>query len=131
MERDYGARFTIAELVGATGVQQRTIRYYIQQGLLSPAAGRGRSSYYTRTHIEELTKILDLRQRNLSHEEIRDALASDGTEEQRPLGETWRRAVLHPDLEIHVRSGAPEHVEALVRQIQDTVDRWIGPEPDR
>ena len=130
MDRDYGARFTIDELVDSTGVQPRRIRYYIQQGLVSPAAGRGRSSYYTRTHVEELEKIRELQQRNLSHDEIRDALKPARTNDQELDGEIWKRVILHPDRELHLRSGAPEHVEALVLQLREIADRWIGPESD-
>lgn len=122
MDRDYGARFTMNELVDATFTPARTIRYYIEKGLLSPALGRGRSSYYTSAHVEELAKIRELRARNLSLDEIRDALAEEATPQEQPLGEQWTRVTLLPDLELYVRDGAPEYVEALARQIVRLVE---------
>lgn len=129
MDRDFEARFTMSELVEATGLTPRTIRYYIQEGLAPPAAGRGRSSYYTAAHVEALTRIRELRERNLSHDEIRQALAP-APPAHAEAGETWTRIGLHPALEIHVRADAPEHVRALVRELQDAAGRWLGPEED-
>lgn len=130
MDRDYGARFTINELVDATSTPARTIRYYIEKGLLSPALGRGRSSYYTSVHVEELAKIRELRERNLSLDEIRDALSEESAPQEQPLGETWTRVALLPDMELYVRDGAPEYVEALARQIVQLVEHAFETEPE-
>ena len=45
---------TLAKLAGLT---RRTIRYYVQKGLLEPPEGGGRGSYYTDAHLEQLQKI--------------------------------------------------------------------------
>ena len=44
---------TLAKLAGLT---RRTIRYYVQKGLLEPPEGGGRGSYYTDAHLEQLQK---------------------------------------------------------------------------
>ena len=38
-------------------LSRRTIRYYIQRGLLNPPEGGGRGSYYTEEHLERLKRI--------------------------------------------------------------------------
>ena len=41
------ARLTFREIVADSGLSERTVRYYIHEGLVPPAIGRGRSAYYT------------------------------------------------------------------------------------
>lgn len=129
MDRSSQPRFTAAELQDATGVSARNIRYYIQEGLVWPAAGRGKSSYYTPTHVEQLTLVRDLRARGLSLEEIRGAMELDTTPENEEH-EAWRRMRLRDDLEIHVRADAPDAVHELTRQFRDQFERWLGMERD-
>jgi DNA-binding transcriptional MerR regulator len=127
MQHAYTPRFTRDELVEATGVSARTIRFYVEKGLAPPAHGRGKSAYYTSEHVEILTKIRELRARNLSTEEIRQELEkASGPPAQEPAGETWSRVALHPDLEIHTREGAPEHIRVLSKQIQRLAAEWLG-----
>ena len=49
--------FNIETLAVLTGLSRRTIRYYVQRGLLAPPQGGGRGSYYTEKHLEELKRI--------------------------------------------------------------------------
>jgi DNA-binding transcriptional MerR regulator len=129
MDRNDQPRFTAAELEDATGVSARNIRYYIQEGLVSPSAGRGKSAYYTAAHVEQLTLARDLRARGLSLEEIREALAPvpEAVEDDR---ERWHRIKLRDDLEIHMRADAPEAVQELTRQFREQFRNWLGPDPD-
>jgi DNA-binding transcriptional MerR regulator len=129
---DEPARFTIADLVEASGLTERTIRYYIQEGLVSPALGRGRARYYTTQHMQELTAVADLRNRHLSIDEIRERLSPQGRPAARRNdldGETWERVYLHPDLELAIRANAPESVRALARDLRDRAHEWLGNDP--
>jgi hypothetical protein len=38
---------SIGELADATGVSRRTVRFYVQRGLIDPPVGLGRASHYT------------------------------------------------------------------------------------
>jgi DNA-binding transcriptional MerR regulator len=49
--------YTIKQLSELTGYSRRTIRYYIQQGLLEPPAGRGRGGFYNDSHLLKLKEI--------------------------------------------------------------------------
>lgn len=118
-------RFTMEELVEASGIPDRTIRYYIEQGILQNARGRGRSSYYTTEHLERLTRIADLRARGLSLAEIRESLAPGRPEVESPR-EIWERHALHPALELHVRADAPEEIRMLVQRYQQIADQWFA-----
>lgn len=118
-------RFTLEELVEATGISDRTIRYYIEEGLLQHARGRGRSSFYTTEHLERLTRIVDLRDRGLSLSEIRESLTL-AVEEPTVPAETWERQLLHPTLEVNVRSDAPDEIRMLVQRFHQIADQWFS-----
>jgi DNA-binding transcriptional MerR regulator len=45
---------TLSELSGLT---KRTVRYYIELGLLTPPVGSCRGSYYTESHLSKLAQI--------------------------------------------------------------------------
>ncbi|HEX8217963.1 MAG TPA: MerR family transcriptional regulator [Chloroflexia bacterium] len=64
---------TIQELADRAGVTTRTIRYYVEQGVLPPP-GRGRPSEYTGEHLRLLDAIRRLKEQYLPLEEIRDVL---------------------------------------------------------
>lgn len=120
-------RFSLAELVDASGVPERTIRQFITDGLVPPALGRGRARYFTPNHLERLTLVAQLRAERLSVEEIRARLSVVGIPAGQD-GESWRRLSLHPDLELHVRAEAPESVQALVSELALHARRWFGDE---
>jgi DNA-binding transcriptional MerR regulator len=64
---------TIQELADQASVTTRTIRYYVEQGVLPPP-GRGRPSEYTAEHVRLLDLIRRLKEQYLPLEEIRDIL---------------------------------------------------------
>lgn len=127
MDQQHEPRFSIAELEEATGVTRRTIRFYINEGIVPPAIGQGRSASYDRSHVEALTLVKELRDRNLSISEIRQLRAAEsGPKPAEAPGNDWLRYVLHPALEIHLRADAPPPVRALYRRLIDAGDVWLG-----
>lgn len=118
-------RFSLAELEEASGLNARTIRFYIEQGLVPPALGRGRSRYFTSDHLRVLAEIAHLREQRLSIGEIRARLARAAAPTDLE-SEDWRRLRLHPGLELHVRSGAPEGVRELAARITALAAGWFG-----
>src|SRR5438067_1128044 len=65
---------TIGELAEQAQVTPRTIRYYVEQGLL-PAPEYGRPAEYTDEHLQRLDLIRRLKDQYLPLEEIRDILS--------------------------------------------------------
>jgi DNA-binding transcriptional MerR regulator len=131
MQQQFEPRFSLQELTEATGVSERTVRYYISEGVIPASRGKGRSAFYTSAHVEALTRVRDLKQLNLSISEIRQAMA----DERKPLaapasGEAWQRIRLHADLELQVRDGAPEHVATFVQHIQSSAHQWFDRDED-
>jgi len=73
---------SIGDLAKLTGVTPRTIRYYVELGLLPPPHGAGRSAGYGPEHINRLETIKKLQHARLSLDEIREQLASMPAETQ-------------------------------------------------
>ena len=65
--------YSLTELAGATGLEERTIRSYIERGLLPGAHARGRASSYSDEHLARLNIIMSLRRArpNIGLSEIR------------------------------------------------------------
>jgi DNA-binding transcriptional MerR regulator len=71
---------TIQELARRANVTPRTIRYYVEQGILPPP-GRGRPSEYTDEHLKVLDLVRRLKDQYLPLEEIRSMLQSLSVEQ--------------------------------------------------
>ena len=50
-------QFTADELATLANVPRRTLRYYIQLGLVDRPVGETRAAYYTRQHLRRLLEI--------------------------------------------------------------------------
>jgi DNA-binding transcriptional MerR regulator len=66
--------FDLNELAYEAGVTPRTIRYYVQQGLLPSPGTRGPGARYDRGHLDRLTLIKLLQRQHLPLAEIRRQL---------------------------------------------------------
>jgi DNA-binding transcriptional MerR regulator len=64
---------TIQELADRAEVTTRTIRYYVEQGVLPPPE-RGRPAEYTEEHVTRLALVKRLKEQYLPLEEIRDTM---------------------------------------------------------
>lgn len=63
-------RYSIHELAQATGVPRRTIRYYVQRGLIPAPEGAGRGHFYTDAHLERLQRVRALQEQGRPLDEI-------------------------------------------------------------
>ncbi len=134
-------RYSIADLERETETSARTIRYYVSEGILPPAYGRGPSATYDLGHLLRLQMIGRLKRDGLSLGDIRARLEQMTDDEiagllriqTRPPEDRWRRVVLHPNLELHVREPGgdadyrlEEAVDLLIKLAQPVIDRLEG-----
>jgi len=65
--------YSLADLANSTGLEERTIRSYIERGLLPGAQARGRAATYSNEHLSRLRVILNLKRArpNIGLSEIR------------------------------------------------------------
>jgi DNA-binding transcriptional MerR regulator len=122
----------MADLERETGFGARTIRFYISQGLLPPAYGRGPGATYDLGHLLRLQMIQRLKDERLPLEEIKSRLG-DLTDQQiaahlevrdRPAEDRWRRIELHPNLELHVRERAGKGRDPDFERLVDSIVRF-------
>ncbi len=134
-------RYTMADLEAETGLSPRTIRFYITQGLLPAARGRGVGATYGPTHLLRLKAIGLLKKDNTPLEQIRQRLqdmrdselAAMLEVETAPPEDRWRRVHLHPDMELHVRERGGRNrdytfekvVDLIVKQSEILIDQQL------
>jgi DNA-binding transcriptional MerR regulator len=70
-------RHGINELAALVDIPVRTLRFYLQKGLLPPPHGTGRGAWYGPEHLELLLKIKRWQGAGLSLERIGDLLAQE------------------------------------------------------
>lgn len=122
-------RYGLADLERETGVPGRTIRYYISEGLLPPAYGRGPGATYDLGHLARLQMIQLLKGQHLPLSDIRQRLNDLSDNEilallniqAAPTEDVWRRIELHPDIELHVRQRT-----ANSRALEKAADLIVG-----
>ena len=142
--------FKLDELAAAAGVSGRTVRYYVQRGLLPAPQFRGRDTAYDEEHLLRLQAIRRLQEQYLPLDAIQAELArasraeleqlADGPQPKpmplpMPLphpfrspvppatrGETVTRWELAPGVELLVSDSAPLS-EALVDEIKSIIER--------
>ena len=103
-------QLSIGDLADRTGVSRRTVRFYVQRGIIDPPLGRGRGSYYTDHHVQQIHRVRSLQREGLSLEridQIEEApTGTPGTGHEQSL---WLRIPLAPgvNLEVEAGQGAP------------------------
>jgi DNA-binding transcriptional MerR regulator len=129
------ALYAIGKLADLGGISRRTVRYYVQEGLLPPPLGVGRGNHYGREHLDRLLQVKALQEAGRSLDEIRQLLgqrpsASAPSTVPAPLPRTaWRRIELAPGVELHVSEevrlpppGRLQELAAWCRQQFDDAD---------
>ncbi len=110
-------RYKIQDLVQVSGIPRRTIRYYVQRGLLPAPLGSGRGHYYTQDHLQRLQRIREMQRAGRSLDEIGVLLdepvveASDEAPVLRSAPRDGDRAPDPVDLDLVTRVRLAEGVE--------------------
>ena len=120
--------FSLSELASLVDLPSRTIRYYIQSGLVQKPLGVGRGAHYDAAHAEQLLQVKKWSDAGLSLERIGELLSGEGESELPPMKgrkpgdvEVWSRVHIADGLEINLepsRAGmTPEQVRQFTRNV--------------
>ncbi|HEY8077237.1 MAG TPA: MerR family transcriptional regulator [Labilithrix sp.] len=126
--------YKLDELAHAAGTSVRTIRYYVQRGLLPAPQFRGKDTSYAHEHLMRLRAIKRLQDAYLPLDAIAAELARRSPEEIERLADgkdlpktasspkpppraepvrsefrTWHRVEIAPGIELSVADDAPVH----------------------
>lgn len=108
----------IGDLAKAAGVTRRTIRYYIEVGLIPPPSGEGRGALYGEDHLRRLTLIRKLQTMRLSLDEIRERLASEPAVWEQIADESPAVSALEVRSEIQVPESAADYISRLRGRVE-------------
>lgn len=141
MEMRRGARWKLDELAERAKVSVRTVRYYVQRGIVPAPEFRGPDTAYGDEHLVRLRAIRALQDRHLPLDEIQSVLKplsldaitriaegelppSLGTAQAAPSphsrvseGAPWHRHRLAEGLELHLADDASPEVRALAEAL--------------
>lgn len=134
--------YKLDELAKAAGTSPRTVRYYVQRGLLPPPVFRGKDSAYAHEHLVRLRAIRRLQDAYLPLDAIAAELEGKSIEQIERVAEaknvpgappvptkppvhraapaktsTWEHHDLARGLELHVAGDAPPESRALAETI--------------
>lgn len=120
--------WTLDELAALVDLPRRTVRYYIQIGLLDRPDGGTRAARYGQRHLEQLTRIRRWTDAGLSLERVRELLAGDtDTIPARPrragMVEVWSHLHVADGIEIHIEPGRAGLAAEQVREFAAAVMR--------
>ena len=124
--------YSAEELSQLTDIPKRTIRYYIQLGLVDRPIGETRAAHYVSAHLEQLLRVKKLAEAHVPLERIRQVM--DGETEAPPAsvrkpGSIEVKTHLHvmPGVEIQIAaeeaSMSPEQIRMLLREVMLAMDR--------
>ncbi len=117
--------YTIDQLSELSGYSRRTIRYYVQQGLLEPPAGRGRGGFYYDSHLQRLREIRARQEQGIKLSAIQELSEHEVTEIPESGREIWIRYPVTPGLEIHIRRDVEENAGRRITEIVRVVKSLI------
>ncbi|MEK8029258.1 MerR family transcriptional regulator [Ideonella sp. DXS29W] len=125
---DNASRYSLESLATLAGLTPRTVRYYIQQGLVDRPLGEKRGAHYVTRHLEQLLQIRRWVDAGLSLERIAELRAGSpddpAPQAARPGSvEVWSRLTLADGLEVHLEPGraglSAEQVRRLIRRFTE------------
>ena len=123
---DNTRKFSLDDMCSLSDTTKRTVRYYMQIGLVDGSIGSTKAAHYSPKHLEQLLTIRKLSDAGVSLERIRDVLSGEAPPvppRRRQPGSVEVRSHLFVaegvELEISPeRSGlSPEQIRALVRAV--------------
>ena len=120
-------KFTIDEIAALVNERRRTVRYYIQKGLVDSPQGIGKGAYYTERHVEQLLLVRKWQLAGLSLERIGEVLKQPTSGPLPPTPryagtvEVWSHLVVADGVEVTLEPGraglSPEQVRAFFRDV--------------
>ena len=128
-------KFNLDDLCTLGDTSKRTVRYYMQIGLVDPPIGSTKAAHYLHQHLDQLLTIRKLSEAGVSLERIREVLSGETPPlppRQRQSGSVEDRSHLFiadgVELEISPeRAGlSPEQVRTLVRAVMKAYEDLQG-----
>jgi DNA-binding transcriptional MerR regulator len=127
--------FTLDDLCSLTDFSKRTVRYYMQLGLVDRPIGETRAAHYLEAHLQQLLRIKKLTDAGVSLERVRDVLT--GGDEPVPA-RAKKPGSIDVKSHLYVARGielqispdeaglTPDQVRALVKAVMTAAQQVLG-----
>lgn len=110
-------KYTIDELCELAGYTRRTIRFYIQEGILEAPAGRGRGGFYFDSHLEKLHQIRSLQEQGLKLSTINHHLEENKSDNDDSIRKIWAKYEIVQGFEINISRDFEKNNSNKIREI--------------
>lgn len=138
-------KFSIDEICALVEMNKRTVRYYIQKGLVDRPEGIGKGAFYSHAHLEQLLTIRKWKAAGLSLDRIQDILLGekDVYHSDKPVPpplskkqgtiEVWSHMQVDDGIELHIEPKrarlSPDQVRVLFREVMNLYNKIREEEP--
>ena len=119
--------YSLEDIATLVELPRRTVRYYIQSGLVDRPQGIGKGAYYTQAHVEQLLMVRKWQLAGLSLERIAEVMKQPASGLLPPAPrrqgtvEVWSHLVVADGVEVTLEPGraglGPEQVRAFFRAV--------------
>jgi DNA-binding transcriptional MerR regulator len=117
--------YSIEELSEMSGYSRRTIRYYVQKGLIDPPAGRGRGGFYYDSHLQKLKEIRAQQEQGIKLNAIQELSENRTNEIPESERYIWVRYRIIPGFEVHIRRDVEEifgrRITEIIRVVRSLI----------
>jgi hypothetical protein len=126
-------RYAIGDLARLAGISRRTVRYYVQEGLIPSPFGVGRGNHYGPEHLQQILSIKAMQEAGRTLDEIRGTRArhAPGTPSIQLERSLWRRLTLSPGVELHVAGHLRLPPPGRLQELADWCHLHLAPNTER
>ena len=130
--------YSLDELCSLTDTSKRTVRFYMQEGLVDRSEGQRKGAYYLERHLMQLLEIKKWQKAGLSLERIKQIIRDEKDNElippiqpQQPGSlEVWSHINIADGIQLQIeprRSGlSPEQIRTLLKSVTKELNRITG-----
>ena len=128
--------YSLDELCQLTDTPKRTVRYYIQLGLIDRPLGETRAAHYLSSHLEQLLKVKGLSGQHIPLEEIRQLMQGGGA--STVLRQSKKPGTIEVKTHLHVLPGvelqisheearlSSEQIRHLLKEVLAATQKVLG-----
>ncbi|MCK5649374.1 MAG: MerR family transcriptional regulator [Gammaproteobacteria bacterium] len=132
--------YSLDELCSLTDISKRTVRFYMQQGLVDRSEGQRKGAYYLERHLMQLLEIKKWQQAGLSLERIKQIIRDEKDnglippiQPQQPGSlEVWSHLNIADGIQLQIEPGrsglSPEQIRKLLKSVTKELNRITGEE---
>ena len=126
--------YTLDELCTLTDISKRTVRFYMQEGLVDRSEGQRKGAYYLEKHLLQLLEIKKWQQAGLSLDRIKDIMKGEDEDKnippikpQQPGSlEVWSHLNIADGIQLQIepnRSGlTSEQIRKLLKSVMNNYE---------